>query len=282
MWKENITADRKEWSSQIRKIAMEILLAKDIGSIRNGLTELKLRINAYGQNRPKAYLSDGHIWNQIFEIEKYIHGKSELSFTDEEEYQMKIANLINYISLLLKDGWEQSKAESKFNTPRLFILITNAIGTLSISVVSVVLWDIRGELDVNDFIASFFFVGMLLAVGVLLWAVYFYSSTCGSLYSNNYEFETGKFKVIRPFFGFLFPALLVYAAMIIIACFSLFALMYNVDTFIKYVPCYKMLAHLIWWILIDVLVITSAAYFQSQFSIYLRVRKYVKAIESNH
>lgn len=102
-----ITNERKEWREKIREIAIRLYGAsyKDTMVI---LTELKVRINPYGNNGVfNQYIKDAHIWKIINELQSQKPTKKELS---EKQNQ-----LIEYLALLLKADWERTKNEVKGN-----------------------------------------------------------------------------------------------------------------------------------------------------------------------
>lgn len=102
-----ITGERKEWRDKIREIA-HIVDGASYEKTLVILNELKLRINAFGNNAVQiSYSSDAHIWELIKDLENKKPSKQELT--------MKQRQLIEYISLLLKYDWERSKREVKGN-----------------------------------------------------------------------------------------------------------------------------------------------------------------------
>ena len=101
-----ITAERKEWREKIREIAYK-LNGATYGNTINILTELKVRINAFGNEISFKYSDDAHIWELIKELEA---GKC-----DGENLNRKQKQLIEYLSLLLKFDWERSKKEVREN-----------------------------------------------------------------------------------------------------------------------------------------------------------------------
>lgn len=94
-----ITKEREKWREAIRKIAtqLEVCPFKKRGKI---LTELKIRINAYGSVN-KGKLNDAHIWAVIGKIEQ----------CKKKEYVKLREQLICQLSALLKYDWERSKKE---------------------------------------------------------------------------------------------------------------------------------------------------------------------------
>jgi len=102
-----ITGERKEWREKIREIAYKLDGASYKDTLKI-LTELKVRINAFGNNKVLVkYSDDAHIWKIINELENEKPSKEVLA--------MKQKQLIEYLSLLLKFDWERSKKEVKGN-----------------------------------------------------------------------------------------------------------------------------------------------------------------------
>ena len=101
-----ITAERKEWREKIREIAYK-LNGATYGNTINILTELKVRINAFGNEISFKYSDDAHIWKLIKELE------AEKCYG--ENLNRKQKQLIEYLSLLLKFDWERSKKEVREN-----------------------------------------------------------------------------------------------------------------------------------------------------------------------
>lgn len=98
-----ITDERKKWRNKIRKIAKKLHNASYADTL-SILTELKVRLNAFGANKcSKQYNKDVHIWQIINEIETTKQSKLNLIAKQEE--------LIEYLALLLKADWERSKQE---------------------------------------------------------------------------------------------------------------------------------------------------------------------------
>lgn len=98
-----ITDERKKWRNKIRKIAKKLHNASYADTL-SILTELKVRLNAFGANEcSKQYNKDVHIWQIINEIEATNQSKLNLIAKQEE--------LIEYLALLLKADWERSKQE---------------------------------------------------------------------------------------------------------------------------------------------------------------------------
>ena len=102
-----ITGERKEWREKMREIAFELDGASYKETLKL-LTVLKVRINAFGNNKVLVnYSNDAHIWEIISEL--------EVKKPSKEILALKQKQLIEYISLLLKFDWERSKNEVKGN-----------------------------------------------------------------------------------------------------------------------------------------------------------------------
>lgn len=99
-----ITGERKEWREKIREIA-EKLEGADYNTTLKLITQLKVRVNAYGKTEIKQFRYDAHIWELIGQIENRKPEGSEL--------RRKQRQLIDYLSIMLKSDWERSKAEAK-------------------------------------------------------------------------------------------------------------------------------------------------------------------------
>ena len=84
-----ITGERKEWRESIRVIASRLLNASYYDTLKL-LTELKVRINAYGNQIDKRYSHDSHIWELIKEM-----ASKDLSY---EELKCKQNQMIEYLS----------------------------------------------------------------------------------------------------------------------------------------------------------------------------------------
>lgn len=100
-----ITNERKKWRNEIREISKQLNGASYKKTVHI-LTELKVRINAFGANGcSKQYKNDAHIWEVINKIEN--------DKCNKEDLRRKQNQLIEYLVLLLKDDWERSKREVK-------------------------------------------------------------------------------------------------------------------------------------------------------------------------
>lgn len=118
-----ITQERKEWRNKMRKIASR-LQNTEVEKTSEVLTELKVRINTYGywvkanednennqaseKEDKYAIMHDGHIWKLISDMEELCNDEK-----DEKKLTKCRKQMIDYISLLLKDDWERSKNEVK-------------------------------------------------------------------------------------------------------------------------------------------------------------------------
>lgn len=65
---QNITKERQQWREEIRKIARSLSQEDDTVKIRIILTDLKVRINAYGYADDEI-MHDSHLWKIIETIE---------------------------------------------------------------------------------------------------------------------------------------------------------------------------------------------------------------------
>lgn len=102
-----ITGERKDWREKMRSIARRLKGASYKETLKI-MTELKVRINAFGNNGISVkYSDDAHIWQVINDLENEKPSKQIL--------ELKQKQLIEYISLLLKTDWERSKKEVKGN-----------------------------------------------------------------------------------------------------------------------------------------------------------------------
>jgi len=62
---DNITIERKNWRDEIRHINLRINQPTTKVDVLIHLSDLKVRISAYGIYNKEHYLSDGHIWEFI-------------------------------------------------------------------------------------------------------------------------------------------------------------------------------------------------------------------------
>lgn len=103
---DNVVNERKGWREKIREIAVKIEGACKC-NIKNVLSELKVRLNAYGMKSNSDYEKDGHIWGIIRKMENTDYNQKEYSGDFEVDKKL----LVEYLSLLLKYDWERSKNE---------------------------------------------------------------------------------------------------------------------------------------------------------------------------
>lgn len=133
---KHITEERKKWREKLREIASNLLNADRKETLKL-LTELKVRINTYGYGKKwdEDILHDSHIWNLIIEIENL----PEEEFCNYSSKLIKCKNcIIDYISLLLKDDWERSKAEVYGIKKNEFcFFLVNILEIIAISVLAV-------------------------------------------------------------------------------------------------------------------------------------------------
>lgn len=102
---DNIVKERKTWRDELRVISSSISKSKNIIELKLAISELKVRINAYGI-ADNSIFKDSNIWEQIFVVE------SKDFFSAKELDNIK-RRFVNQISCLLKYDWERSKAEIK-------------------------------------------------------------------------------------------------------------------------------------------------------------------------
>lgn len=135
---QHITSERSEWRKEIKNIALDIQKSNS-KNIKSTLTELKVRINAYGQNSEGNYpeddnldfTKDEHLWKIISKIE---------NMKDENEFEHNKTILINCLSCLLKFDWERSKEEvrsSKVSFISIFFLIISIVTYIGIGFTSI-------------------------------------------------------------------------------------------------------------------------------------------------
>lgn len=104
---ENITKERKTWRDELRQISLRIYKSKNFKELKTAVSELKVRINAYGIAENSIF-KDTHIWEDINNLEL----TKSMTSKDFENTKKKFVNLI---SCSLKYDWERSKAEIKGN-----------------------------------------------------------------------------------------------------------------------------------------------------------------------
>ena len=130
-----ITSERKEWRSDIRKIASQIQACDNQKELLVLITDLEVRINAYGVNENKGYknyLVDSHIWDLLNGLKKEIKSTefdNDINQIDSSLNQYK-NKLLKQLSLLLKHDWERAKSEVKddwYNMVSIFLLVLSYI-----------------------------------------------------------------------------------------------------------------------------------------------------------
>ena len=119
---ENITKERKTWRDELRIISLSISKSKNIMELQTIISELKVRINAYGIAYNSVF-ADSHIWEHIYIIES-------AESISSEAFQSIKRLFVNQISCLLKYDWERSKAEIKGNTQTRLIIISLLVSFL--------------------------------------------------------------------------------------------------------------------------------------------------------
>lgn len=119
---ENIIKERKTWRDEMRVISLSISKSKNITELQIAISELKVRINAYGIAHNSIF-ADSHIWEQIFIVE------SMESFSTKEFDNIK-RRFVNQISCLLKYDWERAKAEIKGNMQTRVVIMSLIISFL--------------------------------------------------------------------------------------------------------------------------------------------------------
>lgn len=119
---ENIIKERKTWRDEMRVISLSISKSKNITELQIAISELKVRINAYGIAYNSIF-ADSHIWEQIFIIE------ATESVLPEEFDNIK-RRFVNQISCLLKYDWERAKAEIKGNIQTRVVIVSLIISFL--------------------------------------------------------------------------------------------------------------------------------------------------------
>lgn len=103
---DNVINERKAWREKIRAIAVKIQGSYKC-DIKNILSELKVRLNAYGIESENDYKKDTHIWDIVRKMENTDYNQKEYSGDFEVDKKL----LVEYLSLLLKHDWERSKNE---------------------------------------------------------------------------------------------------------------------------------------------------------------------------
>lgn len=119
---DNIVKERKTWRDELRVISSSISKSKNIIELKLAISELKVRINAYGI-ADNSIFKDSNIWEQIFVVE------SKDFFSAKELENIK-RRFVNQISCLLKYDWERSKAEIKGSMQTRIVIISLIISYL--------------------------------------------------------------------------------------------------------------------------------------------------------
>ena len=119
---DNIVKERKTWRDELRVISSSISKSKNIIELKLAISELKVRINAYGI-ADNSIFKDSNIWEQIFVVE------SKDFFSAKELDNIK-RRFVNQISCLLKYDWERSKAEIKGSMQTRIVIISLIISYL--------------------------------------------------------------------------------------------------------------------------------------------------------
>lgn len=119
---ENIIKERKTWRDELRMISLSISKSTDIKELQIAISELKVRINAYGISYNSIF-SDAHIWEQIFIVES-------MESLSPEEFDNIKRLFVNQISCLLKYDWERSKVEIKGNIQTKVVIVSLIISFL--------------------------------------------------------------------------------------------------------------------------------------------------------
>lgn len=158
---EYITGERKEWREKIRKIASKL----DGASYKETLhllAELKVRINAFGNSGTYVrYSNDAHIWELINSIEAQKPQKKMLRLMQRQ--------MIEYLSLLLKDDWERSKREVQgdtYGTLSMILFVMSGI-YFSASVVCLHTEDVKIFDMVSVLIVYLFMAILMYAISII-------------------------------------------------------------------------------------------------------------------
>lgn len=119
---KNIVKERKTWRDELRVISLSISKSKNITELKLAISELKVRINAYGIAYNSIF-TDSHIWEQIFMVES-------MESLSPKEFDNIKRMFVNQTSCLLKYDWERSKAEIKGNIQTRIIVVSLIISFL--------------------------------------------------------------------------------------------------------------------------------------------------------
>lgn len=192
-----ITVERKEWRAEIRRIAKSLYKASYDDTLII-LTELKLRINAFGNNDDeKSFCKDKHIWELIKDIES-----KELT---SELLYLKQNQMIEYLSLLLKFDWERSKNEVKGNMYNIFAFILYILDVIYFSFLV-----FQSNLP-NKTLNSFTFIGIVVLLTVIINILFFalLKLICNCIL--NKEYKKNNLKLILGY--------IVYLLLFVVNCF---------------------------------------------------------------
>lgn len=149
---QNITKERQQWREEIRKIARSLSQEDDTVKIRIILTDLKVRINAYGYADDEI-MHDSHLWKIIETIE---HG-------NENEIKEYKGILIICLSNLLKYDWERAKQEVRGNI-YLKVLITIQVVCGILLIIGICVTEVNSNEAFSALLTWLFFCGLELIV----------------------------------------------------------------------------------------------------------------------
>lgn len=195
-----ITGERKEWRGEIRKIAANLNNASYKETLKL-LAELKVRINAFGNEGVSfTYSSDAHIWELINEIESEEFKKKSL--------KLKQKQLIEYLSLLLKNDWERSKKEVKGDFYNIVSLILFSASGIYFAA-SVVYLNEEG-------IEEYYLIPMLIGYALIIIIGYFLfflevKFFCLGILDGNVKDEPKKYKIGRLIICYVIEGIVILA-----------------------------------------------------------------------
>lgn len=117
---EHLSEEERSWRSDIRDIIVKLYLSENCNAVRNQLANLRPLLNPLGKLNNKvgtrqAYLVDAHIWLLVREIYQ------------EDDYLVvkdRVEQLTDYLELLLKFDWEESKYKLRYRLFDTFIMGT--------------------------------------------------------------------------------------------------------------------------------------------------------------
>ncbi len=193
-----ITAERKEWREEIRIIASNLYGASYKETLQL-LTELKVRINAFGNKGVSVrYSKDAHIWELINDIEEKKPKNNILV--------LKQKQLIEFLSLLLKDDWERAKKEVKGDVYGIIGLFLFVISDIYI-IVSIFLLHID-DISVFNLIST---GCVYLIVTVILNGVFIFVIKCNDILEGVITEKPKKYKKGRLYVCYIICAISVIA-----------------------------------------------------------------------